>query len=254
MSPQTTNPPTESRVSTRISLRWLPEPASETTDTLVMSVKGWYVDLRVDKNSGQIDWAIAGQRVVDSQELRRVQFTHELDSHNSFDAVDCGTFTTLANGDDLETGSMPRPDVPGAPMTEYEEVWRELTFREGPEGPGKGVSWVLESKYEVGIGEGEVEVARTFLARVWGTYLVVRQKQIHTRSEETGGIVVKDGGDVSARREEWDGSSGWVAKYVLGAEGKELPSAQNIQVQGSPGETAIVQGQPYIIRSFEDIV
>ncbi|GAB1198319.1 hypothetical protein APSETT444_007638 [Aspergillus pseudonomiae] len=114
-----------------------------------MSVKGWYVDLRVDKKSGDIDWAIAGQRVTDSSDPRRVQFTHEIDSHNSFDDVDCGTFTTLPNGDDLETGSMARPDVPGAPVTEYEEVWRELTFKEGPEGSGQGASWVLESKHDI---------------------------------------------------------------------------------------------------------
>lgn len=59
------NPPSQSRFSTRISLRWVPEPAFENTDTIVMSVAGWYVDLRVDKASGDIDWAIAGQRVVD---------------------------------------------------------------------------------------------------------------------------------------------------------------------------------------------
>lgn len=60
------NPPSDSRLSTRISLRWLPEPAFENTDTIVMSVQGWYVDLRVDRKSNDIDWAIAGQRVVDS--------------------------------------------------------------------------------------------------------------------------------------------------------------------------------------------
>lgn len=60
------NPPSDSRLSTRISLRWLPDPPFENTDTIVMSVKGWYADLRVDRQSNDIDWAIAGQRVVDS--------------------------------------------------------------------------------------------------------------------------------------------------------------------------------------------
>lgn len=58
------------RFSTRISLRWLPEPARETTDTIVMSVNDWYLDLRMDQNTGEIDWAIAGQRIVESQEPR----------------------------------------------------------------------------------------------------------------------------------------------------------------------------------------
>jgi hypothetical protein len=55
------------RFSTRISLRWLPESAHETTDTIVMSVKDWYLDLRMDKQTQEIDWAIAGQRIVESQ-------------------------------------------------------------------------------------------------------------------------------------------------------------------------------------------
>lgn len=33
-----------------------------------MSVKDWYVDLRIETATGKIDWAIAGQRIVESQE------------------------------------------------------------------------------------------------------------------------------------------------------------------------------------------
>lgn len=187
----------------------------------------------------------------------RVQFTHEIDSHNSFDDVDCGTFTTLPNGDDLETGSMSRPDLPGSPVTEYEEVWRELSFREGPEGPGKGVSWVLESKHDLELGEGqEVEVSRTFLARIWGTYLVVRQRQVYVRLAGSKDAVVKTGKGVSARREEWD-STRWSAKYVLGLEGDSLPSAQDVEANEqlrTPGGTILVKGEPYTIRSYEEVV
>ncbi|GMG06816.1 unnamed protein product [Aspergillus oryzae var. brunneus] len=187
----------------------------------------------------------------------RVQFTHEIDSHNSFDDVDCGTFTTLPNGDDLETGSMSRPDLPGAPVTEYEEVWRELSFREGPEGPGKGVSWVLESKHDLELGEGqEVEVSRTFLARIWGTYLVVCQRQVYVRLAGSKDAVVKTGKGVSARREEWD-STRWSAKYVLGLEGDSLPSAQDVEANEqlrTPGGTILVKGEPYTIRSYEEVV
>lgn len=253
----TLNPPTEVRLSTRVSLRWLPEPASETTDTIVISVKGWYVDLRVDKTTGDIDWAIAGQRVVDSNEPRRVQFTHEIDSRNSFDAVDCGTFSTLPNGDDLEVGSMPRPDLPGTPMTEYEEVWRELKFREGPEGPGKGVSWVLESKHDVDLGaNAEMEVARTFVAKIWGTYLVVRQRQVYAHLAGSNAAVVWEGKDVSARREEWDRNDGWTATYVLGPDGDVLPSAKDIEdgeQMRTPGGTAFINGEAYTVRSYEEI-
>ncbi|KAK1148507.1 hypothetical protein N8T08_009513 [Aspergillus melleus] len=258
MASESPNPPSDSRLSTRISIRWIPEPASETTDTVVMSVKGWYVDLRVDKSSGDIDWAIAGQRIVDSQDSSRVQFTHEIDSHNSFSVADCGTFTALPNGDDLEIGSMPRPDKPGAPVTDYEEVWRELTFREGPEGPRKGVSWVLESKHQIQEGD-EKKVARTFLARVWGTYVVIRQMQIIGRSHGSSDISVKEGRAVSARREEWDPTTGWAAKYVLPGKGEELPSMKSLEREcmGAwriPGETVVVCGDKYTVRSFEEIV
>jgi hypothetical protein len=55
------------RVSKRISIRWLPYEASEATDTLVLSLGGWYVDLRIDKATVGIDWALAGQRIVTSE-------------------------------------------------------------------------------------------------------------------------------------------------------------------------------------------
>lgn len=51
----------DAQISTRLSLRWLPEDPFENTDTLVLMVDEWYVDLRIDKQSGALDWAIAGQ-------------------------------------------------------------------------------------------------------------------------------------------------------------------------------------------------
>ncbi|KAJ9488720.1 hypothetical protein VN97_g4585 [Penicillium thymicola] len=213
------------RFSKRISFRWLTTPAEESTDTIVMSVKDWYVDLRIETATGKIDWAIAGQRIVESQEPLRVTFSHGLDSHNAFETIDCGTFVPLPNGDDLEMGSMPRHDLPGAPDKEYEEVWRELPFREGPEGPKKGLSWVLESDDgDLGSGEGEVTVAKTFIGRIWGTYLALSQTQTYTRQKTASGelVVKKSGADVSARREEWE--SGWKEKYLVGEAAGSLPS------------------------------
>ena len=52
------------RVSVRISLRWLPDQASEPTDTVVFGVGAYYLDLRVLKSNNTIDWALAGERVV----------------------------------------------------------------------------------------------------------------------------------------------------------------------------------------------
>jgi hypothetical protein len=52
------------RVSIRISLRWLPDAASEPTDTIVFGVGAYYLDLRVLKSNNSIDWALAGERQV----------------------------------------------------------------------------------------------------------------------------------------------------------------------------------------------
>ncbi|KAF9883262.1 hypothetical protein FE257_003818 [Aspergillus nanangensis] len=262
MASDSPNPSSQSRLSTRISLRWIPEPASETTDTIVMSVTGWFVDLRVDRKSGAIDWAIAGERVVDSKEPRRVQFTHEIDSHNSFDAVDCGTFTTLPNSDDLETGSMPRPDLPGAPIAEYEEVWRELAFQPGPDDSRRGLSWVLESYHPETADPGhigEIHVQRIFLARIWGTYLALSQRQ--TLLARGGASTVKEGGEVSARREEWDSTTGWTVKYDLGpgsgSPNTTLPSMDDfgdITQSWQIGEVVGVRGGQYMVRAWEEVL
>lgn len=56
------------RVSTRISIRWPPAAASEPTDTLVLSLDGYYVDLRVSKEDLSLDWALAGERIVVSED------------------------------------------------------------------------------------------------------------------------------------------------------------------------------------------
>lgn len=58
------------RASTRISIRWPPAAASESTDTLVLGLEGYYVDLRVQKSDLSIDWLLAGERIVDSKDAR----------------------------------------------------------------------------------------------------------------------------------------------------------------------------------------
>jgi hypothetical protein len=188
----------------------------------------------------------------------QVHFTHDLDSHNAFDAVDCGTFSKLPNGDDLETGSMPRWDLPGAPVREYEEVWRELPFREGPEGPGKGVSWVLERRAYGEETVGQIPMTRTFIARIWGTYVALRQEQTHYFDVGClrGSNARVEGGEVSARREEWDSTSGWQTKYALGPELDKLPFMSTFDTgdgDWSVGSRVVVSGQSYTVQAFERI-
>ncbi|KAL2819849.1 hypothetical protein BDW59DRAFT_164883 [Aspergillus cavernicola] len=250
---------TASRLSTRISLRWPPEPPFENTDTLVLSVGNWYVDLRVDPATQAIDWAIAGERlqVLNSND---VLFTHELDSRNTFGVADCGSFSALPNGDDLEVGVMPRVDLPGEPVREYEEVWRKLLFRRCDEGESKGLSFVLERGTDgVELAEGEErEVIRTFVGAICGTYVVLRQTQVLLRPAGEMKTVIKRGGEVSARREDFVRGIGYQVKYALGPGVGSLPARSDIEGSAldgspSPGERVVVCGEEYVIRSFEDL-
>lgn len=154
---------------------------------------------------------------------------------------------------------MPRPDVPGKPETAYEEIWRDLPFKEGPDGSQRVLSWILESDEELG-GEDQTISTKTFIGRIWGTYLALRQVQIQTRQKDAAGnsVVRKSGGDVSARREEWDAE--WKEKYAVGESAGELPSmlaGLEGEGQGSwriPGQKVVIQGKAYIVRAFEDIL
>ncbi|KAL4943987.1 hypothetical protein BDV06DRAFT_220756 [Aspergillus oleicola] len=242
---------TSCRLSIRISLRWPPEPAFENTDTLVLSVGNWYVDLRVDIASKTIDWAIAGERLP-AKDTNEVLFTHELDSRNTFGVADCGAFSSLPNGDDLETGSMPRPDLLGAPVREYEEVWRELPLPQVGEDT-VGPSFVLETAVDrEGLREGEErEVVRTFIGAIGGTCIVLRQRQTLARRDMK--TVTVSGGEVSARREDFVKGSGFEVKYLLGPEAGDLPARSDILFDLSDGsqEKIVVRDQEYIVRSFK---
>lgn len=58
-------------LSSRVSIRWPPEDPYENTDTTVLSVNNFFVDLRVEKDTKKLDWAIAGVRIVDQNDSSR---------------------------------------------------------------------------------------------------------------------------------------------------------------------------------------
>ncbi|KAJ7719627.1 hypothetical protein DFH07DRAFT_947120 [Mycena maculata] len=112
-------------ISYRDSIRWLPEEASEPTQTIVLTAKnGVFLDVRFHKESGKLDWAFAGYR--SSLEPNSTKFTHHIDSRtlNPLEVVDVGTNTPLANGMTLEAGEMVNPAT--GSLTKYEEVWRDV--------------------------------------------------------------------------------------------------------------------------------
>ncbi|KFZ03795.1 hypothetical protein V501_09305 [Pseudogymnoascus sp. VKM F-4519 (FW-2642)] len=95
------------RLSTRISLRWVPDEPEELTNTLVMNVV-------------------------------KCRWIKAIDSLGPSDP-DEGIFSPLPNGDDLETGSMPCAHKNDA-VTDYEEVWRKLDLVPGPKR-----AWIIQT-------------------------------------------------------------------------------------------------------------
>ena len=56
------------QVLERISIRWLPDPAYEDTNTVALNVGGFFVDLRVNKEDSTVQWSRAGERIVLKQD------------------------------------------------------------------------------------------------------------------------------------------------------------------------------------------
>ncbi|KAJ3528168.1 hypothetical protein NM208_g10329 [Fusarium decemcellulare] len=216
------------RLSTRISIRWGDETPSEPTDTVVLSVGSYFMDLRVKKADGSIDWAFAGIREIVSQEPLHCRWRHLIDSRLSFEP-DEGKFQKLLNGDDLETGSMPCTEKDNK-VTPYEEVWRELQPKHGME---RG--WILQ---------GQSGDANIFLGQFGGVYLAMLQE--------------KDG-SFSALREDLENFQGrlqWEKKYRSGK--ATLPSLKKTDTVFVPGEEnwkveaeVMIDGQVYHVRALQ---
>jgi len=230
------------KISSRISLRWLPstEAPAEPTDTIVFGVGAYFVDLRVLKSDNSIDWALAGERQVISTDPLKVRWIKTLDSLGLTEQADEGDFMTLPNGDSLETGAMPCPEK-GMAVTEYEEVWRVLAPKSGP-GEGKGSAWILESS--------DSEGQKTFLGRIGGSYMAMRGN--------TG--EAWKAGEFGARSEEWDVKERrWRDKYVIGyIAGVPSPAELGTGLfDGEDGwkndDKVVVLDQEYIVRAFETL-
>ncbi|KAI5295608.1 hypothetical protein KEM52_000850 [Ascosphaera acerosa] len=254
--------PSAATISTRILMRWPPEPAYENANTLSLSLGGWYIDLRLEKQTGQIGWARAGEKLVEKRKPLTIAYTHIIDSNQDFDIVDRGTYTSLSNGDLLEIGSMPRRDLPGSPVRPYREVWRNL------EPESEGTSYVLESlagtelethPEEVHIEPHETRrVAKTLVAKIPGYFLAVRQELRYTRvpSEEAGRLItVKSGGIVAARKQTWvePNFTGLGTDVMAGPGAQALPQLKDVEgLNLELDKVVIVAGEDFIVRAFED--
>lgn len=148
-------------VSTRVSLAWDEEPPFEDSEVLVIVGKKYYVDIRlkrVPENDCVIDWAMAGIKEWLNTEADppKARFTPILTTRSELQNADEGTFSTLDNGDILETGEMLDPNT--GRVRRYSEIWRDLPIN-------KGSVFILE-----GIGTSDAPtIQRAWLAKM-GNY------------------------------------------------------------------------------------
>jgi hypothetical protein len=183
-----------------------------------------------------------------------VTFLHTINSRDSFNEGDSGIFTVLENGDELETGQMTNSALPGCPVRDYEERWRELTPLEGPEGPRRGVAWCLEaSSGRMGATEAASSLV-TMMARIGGSYIAMSQPVSSRGSEKFG-----DRDAFSVRHEEWRTGQGWTETFVSGPASGRLPSMiKGIDGEGQGawrmvGSEVLVSGEVYVVRGFAEI-
>lgn len=124
--------------SHRISLRFLPDPPTELTSTLVLNGGGttaFFTDFRpLLSDPSRCEWAFAG--VKRHLEDGRCVWDHLVDNRSveigkegEEGETDVGLCRMLENGDELETGEMRNPET-GA-VGEYEEVWRDERVASG---------------------------------------------------------------------------------------------------------------------------
>ena len=141
------------RASSRVSISWKDDLAYEDTDTLVLTIHDFSLDLRVfvaGARKGKIDWSTvakvseangssAGKQLhlLSVRELTVgietpiLKWDHLIDSRPDSGVEDQGSFAALPNGDVTETGRMFNP---ATNMIEpYVETWRRFTL--DPESP-----------------------------------------------------------------------------------------------------------------------
>ncbi|KAI5926453.1 hypothetical protein F4810DRAFT_539528 [Camillea tinctor] len=121
-------------ISIRESIRWLPDPASEPTSTVVLTSPGRrFVDIRIlsdvaaaggEVPAAGLDWAFAGYSHSEARDgARHCVWRHFVDSRSTVaDGVaDEGVMFPAEGGRALETGRMVNPAT--GRETDYEEVW-----------------------------------------------------------------------------------------------------------------------------------
>ncbi|ODN80027.1 hypothetical protein L202_03889 [Cryptococcus amylolentus CBS 6039] len=155
------------RASTRISIAWSGAAPVEDTDTLVLTIGGYSLDLRVfisgpDKDN--IDWATVAKVAElpeSTAENPQLRWDHIIDSRPPSSLPDQGTFQTLPSGDVEERGIMFNPKT--GLNEDYIETWRRFAqpaaagyFVLEREADGEEGVWFLGRTGDRALGLGKV--------------------------------------------------------------------------------------------------
>ncbi|CAK9779881.1 unnamed protein product [Cutaneotrichosporon oleaginosum] len=196
------------RASTRLSIAWGDRPPSEDTDTLVLTLDGIALDLRVftcGPQAGEIEWASVG--VISHGEghteaTPRLVWTHLLDSRRPPPTpASPGAFAVLNATDVRETGRMYNPATERHEA--YAEIWRRFAAS-GPYAVLERVDGVYGSHEST--ADADAAGPRAFVAH-FGRWAL--------------GVARDEDGAFAAYRD--DNENGWVRKYEFGAAGA-IPS------------------------------
>ncbi|KAF8176292.1 hypothetical protein BJ912DRAFT_930747 [Pholiota molesta] len=167
-------PSSSSSVAVRRSIRWVPGPATEPTDTVVLTGGktgcSWTCVLEGGRRSAGLGvcWVSPSTSVRISfcdVSDGRVQFEHHIDSRtlDPLSVTDIGTNTVLDSGDTLETGEMVNPDT--GLMTPYEEIWHEHPLRDPC--PALFLCNASGSAWQAQVGDRQLAMGREGEGRFW---------------------------------------------------------------------------------------
>ncbi|WWC61543.1 uncharacterized protein I303_104127 [Kwoniella dejecticola CBS 10117] len=214
------------RVSTRVSIAWSGTEPIEDTDTLVLTIDGYSLDLRVfidGKDKGSIDWstvAHVGEIEGSTKENPKLRWDHIIDSRPETDMPDQGVFETLLNGNVTETGTMFNPKT--NLYEPYVETWRRKQL------PAGQPYFVIQSKQED---------VQAYIGRV-GNYALGLAKD-------------PDGRYYACRDELVEGESKWKRIYEFGQVGRYLPELPvDVTQEWSRGKTIELGGSAWEIKTI----
>ncbi|KAK8858951.1 hypothetical protein IAR55_003182 [Kwoniella newhampshirensis] len=242
-------PAAAARASTRISITWSDAPPIEDTDTLVLTIDGYSLDMRVfvsGPGKGEIDWSTVAR--VDELEGSTaanpsLRWTHLIDSRPPSSLPDQGTFTTLPNGDVVEEGIMFNPK--SSENEPYQEVWRRL--KQEPNAPYLVLEQIIDSHSDVSLRgeeeggeEVEAEEEGVFLGRVGENALGIAK--LKSESEHKF-IAWRDRSEQGA----WNRIYEFGEKELVGQILPSLPA--EIPSDWVKGETVDFGGKKWIVRT-----